>query len=118
MTGIGMGGFSRLAEGVLGQVVSAHNTWLSVAAELGLVGLAIFSTMTLFMILSATRTSGHIRGFGLALVSVWIINASMGTDTYQRTTWMVYALVSALPSVQAKINSSNIFRHLHARKEI
>jgi len=99
LIGIGIGSFSLITENVLGYKIVAHNTWLSVAAELGLVGLIIFCSMNIFMVLSFMRTKGLMQLFGCSLVAAWFINASMGTDTYSKTTWMVYALVSALPKI-------------------
>lgn len=101
LAGVGMGAFSSVAEGVVGYRIVTHNSWLSVAAELGLVGLSIFSLMTIRMMSSPMRANGLLRTFGWSLAATWLVNASMGTDTYLKTTWMVYGIISALPTCSA-----------------
>lgn len=97
LTGVGAGSFAHLMEQSMGGRYAAHNTWLSVGAELGLVGLTLFSAITAYVFVSASRATGIMRSFGWTLGTVWLINASMGSDTYTKATWVVYSLACALP---------------------
>ena len=71
----------------------AHNSFLSVAAELGLIGFFIFG---LIVAIAATEAWDRLRsesGFWLTLILVWGIGASSLTWEDRRSTWLVLALV-------------------------
>ena len=71
----------------------AHNSFLSVAVELGLVGFALFG---LIVAIAATEAWDRLRPermFWLTLILVWGIGASSLTWEDRRSTWVVLTLV-------------------------
>lgn len=71
----------------------AHNSFLSVTVELGLIGLSLFG---LIIAISATEAWTRLRseaGFWLTLILVWGIGASALTWEDRRSTWLVLVLV-------------------------
>ncbi len=87
--GIGSGTYSL--ENSLNK--EAHNSFLSVAVELGLIGFSIFG---LIVAIAATEAWDKLRierRFWLTLVLVWAIGASSLTWEDRRSTWLVLVLV-------------------------
>ena len=71
----------------------AHNSFLSVAAEVGLIGFFLFG---LIVAITATEAWDRLRseaGFWLTLLMVWGIGASSLTWEDRRSTWLVLVLV-------------------------
>lgn len=91
LVGVGVGGFQDAVVPALGREMVAHNTFLSVAAELGLVGLALF----LGAFLAILRTSSlRQRGSSVvyALFATWSVGVQSLTWEYRKTTWLVLLL--------------------------
>ncbi|MGB8259826.1 MAG: O-antigen ligase family protein, partial [Terracidiphilus sp.] len=91
---IGSGAGSFVAAAGLATDDTAHNTALSIAVELGVVGLLLASAILLSAIALAARTHGVLRwGLATGLV-VWLITSSASTVAESRTTWLLLAMVA------------------------
>ncbi len=77
----------------LGKV--AHNSFLSVLVELGLIGFALFGTMMAIAIFKALGQRRWEAGFWLTVLMVWTIGASTLTWEYRRSTWLFLSLLIA-----------------------
>jgi O-antigen ligase len=90
---IGIGSGALLAEEMLGEV--AHNTFLSVLTELGLIGLIIFVSMLVIV--------GHQAAVGLkksmeiwiVLLATWTIGCMSLSWELTKTTWLIMSLIIA-----------------------
>jgi O-antigen ligase len=76
----------------------AHNSFLSVLVELGLVGFALFGTILAIAVIQALRQpSKWDSGFWLTVLLAWAISASSLSYEFRKATWLFlsFATVSA-----------------------
>ncbi len=77
----------------LGKV--AHNSYLSVLVEVGLVGFFLFGTILTLVLGHALRQSGWDRSFWLTQLAVWSLGAFTLTWEHRKSTWLFLSLVVA-----------------------
>ncbi|MCC6454642.1 MAG: O-antigen ligase family protein [Caldilineaceae bacterium] len=80
----------------------AHNSFISVLVELGLIGFALFGIILTLTVLSALEQPKWDRNFWLTVFMVWGIGASSLTYEYRRATWLVLCLIVASGSLAAQ----------------
>jgi exopolysaccharide production protein ExoQ len=73
----------------------AHNSYVSVLVELGLVGLALFAAVIGMALARALATHGWDRYFWLTILGVWAIGASTLTWEHRKSTWLFLSLMVA-----------------------
>ena len=73
----------------------AHNSFLSVLVEVGLIGFGLFTTILLLAVIQAWGHSTWDKSFWLSLLMVWAIGASTLTWEHRKTTWLFLGLVIA-----------------------
>jgi O-antigen ligase len=95
VVGVGTGGFKSAVEPALHVAIAAHNTLLSIAVELGAVGLAIFLAMLGSSLLALARAPPLERWFGWGLVMAWSVGSSALSWDYNKTTWYVVLVCAA-----------------------
>jgi O-antigen ligase len=71
----------------------AHNSFLSILIELGLIGLALFGAVVMIAVIHALRQPGWHRIFCLVILLVWAIGASALTWEDRKTTWLFMGMV-------------------------
>lgn len=86
--GIGSGALNVPTE--LGSV--AHNTFVSVLAELGLVGFTLFVVMLAMVVYQAVHQPKSYSGLWLTILAVWMIGVSLLTWEYRKPTWLFLSL--------------------------
>jgi O-antigen ligase len=97
---------------------AAHNTLLSVMAELGIIGFLLFSGVLAITIHQALQHDKWPALFWLVVLAVWAIGASAQTWEYKKQTWLFLSLVvvsanlvrQAEPSIVHQISVDNIGR--------
>ncbi|KPK24966.1 MAG: hypothetical protein AMJ70_00305 [Dehalococcoidia bacterium SG8_51_3] len=77
----------------LGKV--AHNSYLSVLVESGLVGFILFGVILTMVVLQAWSQPKWDRRFWLTVLLVWAIGASTLTWEHRKTTWLFFSFVIA-----------------------
>jgi O-antigen ligase len=77
----------------LGKV--AHNTFISVMIELGLIGLIMFVVILTIVVIQAWSLPKWDKSFWLSLLLVWAIGASSLTWEYRKTTWLFLNMIVA-----------------------
>jgi O-antigen ligase len=87
ITGVGTGAFREEWSGKV-----AHNVWLRLAAELGLVGLGLFLALVGIALASVWRAPRLSRGMLLALVTSWAVGATFYNFEDKKQTWLLLAL--------------------------
>jgi O-antigen ligase len=89
--GVGAGGFRTATSSVL----VAHNTFLSVLVEEGLVGFALFLLLILSLALPALRLPTVERNLWLVLLVTWAVGVSSLTWETKKASWFLLGLAAA-----------------------
>jgi O-antigen ligase len=89
--GAGAGSF-RVASGT---DMVAHNTFLSVLLEEGLVGLSLFLAIVYLLFKTAWRGDPSTRSIWIAILFCWCVGVSSLTWEQTRLTWIIFALAAA-----------------------
>ncbi len=71
----------------------AHNTFLSVSAELGLIGLSFFVVMLAIVAYQAANQPKWLSWLWLTVLMIWVIGAFSLTWEYRKTTWLFLSLI-------------------------
>ncbi len=88
--GTGVGTFNA----VVPRNRSSHNAFLSIAVELGLVGIVIFILIFLSLVLSLRSLLRHERVMWLAALASWGVGSMTLAWAYQKPTWLLFAFVA------------------------
>jgi O-antigen ligase len=92
--GVGTGAARAIIQKSYFREAGMHNTYLSVAAELGLVGLVIFLLLLLMAIRGAVRRGGLDGRFGLVLGLTLLVGIAPLHLDYAKATWAVLAVLA------------------------
>jgi O-antigen ligase len=84
----------------LGKV--AHNSFLSVLVQLGLIGFALFGVILTICFIHAFRQPKWDRSFWLTVLLVWVTGAFTLTWEDRKTTWLFMTLVVASAALQSQ----------------
>lgn len=97
--GIGSGAYPETTVEAIGRpwafVPVAHNSFLSVLVETGVVGFSLFVVTLMSILLAATRLPALTSRFWCVLLAVWIVGVSSLTWEYRKPTWLIFALLIA-----------------------
>lgn len=97
--GVGGGAFISALESESGMAELAHNTLLSVAVELGIVGLCLFATALISTVLPLLRSKSRYAVPSLLLVTILVVGSLALTWEIRKPTWIVLVLASAYSPV-------------------
>jgi O-antigen ligase len=96
--GVGAGAYPETVAAWIGRpwifVPVAHNSFLSILVETGLVGLALFGGALLLLIRAARRLPSLPRKMWLTEMAVWTLGVSSLTWEYRKVTWLVFGLLA------------------------
>lgn len=73
----------------------AHNSFLSVLVETGLIGVALFGAILTIAVVQALSQPAWERTFWLSQLAVWTIGASTLTWEHKKSTWLFLSLIVA-----------------------
>lgn len=109
ITGIGSAGFDTAVEPIYGRKRAVHNSFIAIAAELGIVGLVLFGMIFTITAFEAMRhwSKWDIQ-FWLTVLFVWGLGNFALTWVYSKPTWLVLNLIVA--------SASQL--HLHDRQKL
>jgi O-antigen ligase len=100
---LGVGSGALHTPTVLGSV--AHNTFLSVLAELGLIGFIFFCAVLAIVAYQAVNQPKWLSGLWITVLAIWAIGVFALTWEYTKQTWLFLSLVvisANLLSVEAE----------------
>jgi len=89
LTGVGSNMYRSVNS--LGKV--AHNSYISVLVELGLIGFVLFGIILMMAVIQALRHSKWDTSFWLTQLMVWAIGASTLTWEHRKSTWLFLSLL-------------------------
>lgn len=96
LLGCGVNNFVAVVSSRIGDIHVAHNTFISVLVETGIVGALLLAAVWIGLVRSALRLAGQMdRQLWLAIFAVWAIHASAGSVEYFKSTWLIYGLAMA-----------------------
>jgi O-antigen ligase len=94
ITGFGTGHYKSAITPILGSAAQvAHNSYISVLVEQGIVGLALYMAMLLAVVQSALRLRGLERRFALVLLATLAVTMTPLTWEDRRVVWIVMAIL-------------------------
>jgi len=85
----------------------AHNSFVSVLVELGLIGLVLFGIVLTIVVIHAIAQPRWDRSFWFTLLLVWAIGASTLTWEHRKTTWLFLTLLVASATVTSRRDRSD-----------
>jgi O-antigen ligase len=95
LTGIGAATFGYASAPLLGKDLVAHNVYVSVLTETGIIGFLIFSLALSMFFIAAVHLGFAERSLWLTVMVIWCIGVMSLTWEYKKVTWSVFALLIA-----------------------
>jgi O-antigen ligase len=102
LIGVGAGTFPIVAQ-QLAPPIGAHNTFLSILVENGLVGFGLFTMLLLSLAVPALRLPTLQRNLWLIVLAVWAAGAFTLTWENRKPTWFLLGLLTAWLAAQTKV---------------
>jgi O-antigen ligase len=93
--GIGAGAYGPSVVKIIDIPYIAHNTFLSVLVELGVVGASLLALLLASLVYSAFKFPYLEKRIWLALLGTWVVGASSVTWENRKTTWLLFGLITA-----------------------
>lgn len=93
--GVGSGAYAASVLTRLDIAIVAHNTFLSILVELGVIGALLMAGLLVSMFYSVARLPYLERCLWMVLLVTWAVGASALTWEYRKTTWFVLAMLAA-----------------------
>ena len=106
--GVGEGAYLQISGRQLGEGFVAHNTFVSVLVELGIVGFLLFAAILQQTARAVLNLEGSDRLMWVAVASTWFVGVLAATWETQKATWLLIALIS----VAARVNAREFDLHL------
>jgi O-antigen ligase len=102
--GAGGGSYPYVVQPVLGREEVAHNSFLSVLVECGIIGLCLFLGILFTALRSANRHDLMHRAMWLAVMAVIVFGASALTWEYRKPVWLFMTLAVASANMRLSEN--------------
>jgi O-antigen ligase len=93
--GVGTGAYGPAVLRVVGVDLPAHNTFLSILVELGVVGALLLLALLASIFYCALRMRYLERCLWITLLLTWTVGVSALTWEYRKPTWLLFGLVAA-----------------------
>jgi O-antigen ligase len=93
--GVGAGAYGPAILGAVDIAFPAHNTFLSILVELGVVGALLLFALLASIFYCAIRMRYLERCLWITLLLTWTVGVSALTWEYRRPTWLLFGLVAA-----------------------
>jgi hypothetical protein len=93
--GVGAGAYGLAVVRVVDNAAPAHNTFLSVLVELGVVGALLLFALLASILYSALQLRYLERCLWVTLLLTWTVGVSALTWEYRKPTWLLFGLVPA-----------------------
>jgi len=104
--GVGAGAYGHAIVRITDIALIAHNTFISVLVELGVVGAILLFILLASMFSSVLRLKNLEKWLWLALLATWATGACSVTWENRKVTWLLFGLVAA----QVYAKNTGVFR--------
>lgn len=113
--GVGAGAFPAAVYKTLDIAYVAHNSYLSVLVELGVVGIILFGTLLMGLLHLAITLPAQHRRLWLTLLLTWGLAVSSVTWEHRKPTWFLFGLLMAQSSALRSpgIAARKLYEHAH-----
>jgi O-antigen ligase len=98
LLGVGIGAFRSSIAPVLGHGTAAHNTFLEILVEQGVVGFTIFAAFLVLVWATALRSSPLTRRFWIFLLLTWTVGIMALSWSHRKPSWFLFGLLAAQPT--------------------
>jgi O-antigen ligase len=95
LLGVGAGAYGTAILPIMDLPYVAHNTFLSVLVELGVVGALIFAALLGLLVYCAIRMPYLAASLWIMLLLTWTVGVSTLTWEYRKPTWFLFGLLTA-----------------------
>jgi O-antigen ligase len=93
--GVGAGAFGPSVVAAIDKNYVAHNSFLSILVELGVVGALILLALLTSMLYVAVRMGGLDRWLWIVLLMTWTVGLLSLTWEYRKVTWFLFGMIAA-----------------------
>jgi O-antigen ligase len=93
--GVGTGGYLNVVAPIQGERRVAHNVFLSILVELGLIGLTLFLAMIVVLVMSVRYMEKDERLLWLLLLSTYLVGGFFLSWEHTKQTWLIMGLLAA-----------------------
>jgi O-antigen ligase len=101
VTGTGAGSFPFVVQPILNWYIVAHNTFIGVATELGIVGAALFVYPLGWFAIKSRRIDPRLRRTLASALFTWAVGASSLSWEGRKTTWLLFGIAIAALAAKA-----------------
>lgn len=93
LLGKGIGSFKEITGTYLNRSATAHNVYLSLLVELGIIGIILFSVIFIFKVNIVLKLEGNEKWLWTTLLIMWFIYSNMATIENEKMTWLIFGLI-------------------------
>jgi O-antigen ligase len=94
LLGVGLGAYPKAAYPELRIHYNAHNTFLSVLVEDGIVGFVLFGGLLATLVWFAGLLGPSERALWFGVLAVWAVGVSTVAWEHRKPTWLIFALIA------------------------
>jgi len=94
--GAGLGAYGMETSGEFGAV--AHNVFISVLSETGIIGFTIYMLFLMMLFLNVRQLPRGERSLWTEILAIWVLIAMTAPLEYGKSTWMIYGVILAQSS--------------------
>lgn len=94
LLGVGTGAFREGLLSVHGYEAAAHNLFLSILVEQGLIGFCLFASLLIFLFVGLKHLSADARAMWLFVLLTWLTGVMTLSWTYRKPTWLIVGLLA------------------------
>ena len=94
--GVGFGAFAAAVNKFLGESIVAHNVFLTVLVETGLIGATLLASAMGLMAGQARRLPSIERRFWWVIALTWMLGAMSLSWAHRKPTWLLFAMLAAV----------------------
>lgn len=113
--GVGAGGFQKevVKNSISNIESSAHNSYLSILVEYGLVGFVLFFSMILILLIAALKIDDkYTKWLFVTIMIFWLIDSISSHSADQKYSWIMFGLIITANRISKKTKKSKSMSYL------